>query len=107
MPAIHSYPSPSSSTSWLREACGQNSPVPVLIKKFATEPVKLPEVKRGVVLLPRQWVVERTFGWATRFRRLVRDYERLPQTPADLHVIALVCRMLRQAVNYIAVHNSL
>jgi len=36
-----------------------------------------------------------------------RDYERLPETLADLHVIALVCIMLRQAVNYIAVHNSL
>jgi transposase len=71
------------------------------------EVVKLSEAKRGFVLLPRRWVVERTFGWATRFRRLVRDYERLPQTLADLHVIALVCIMLRQAVNYIAVHNSL
>jgi transposase len=54
-----------------------------------------------------RWVVERTFAWATRFRRLVRDSERLPQTLADLHVIALVRIMLRQAVNYIAVHNSL
>lgn len=71
------------------------------------EVVKLAEAKRGFVLLPRRWVVERTFGWAARFRRLVRDYERLPQTLADLHVIALVCIMLRQAVNYIAVHNSL
>jgi transposase len=70
------------------------------------EVVKLPEAKRGFVL-PRRWVVERTFAWATRFRRLVRDYERSPQTLADLHVIALVCIMLRQAVNYIAVHNSL
>jgi hypothetical protein len=52
-------------------------------------------------------VVEWTFAWATRFRRLVRDYERLPQTLADLHVIALVCIMLRQAVNYIALHNRL
>ncbi len=69
--------------------------------------VKLPEAKRGFVLLPRRWVAERTFAWATRFRRLVRDYERLPQTMADLHVIALVCLMLRQAANYIAVHNSL
>src|SRR5918997_1286092 len=71
------------------------------------EVVKLAEAKRGFVLLPRRWVVERTFAWATRFRRLVRDYERLPQTLADLHVIALVCLMLRQAANYIAVHNSL
>jgi transposase len=69
--------------------------------------VKLPEAKRGFVLLPRRWVVERTFAWTTRFRRLVRDYERLPQTLADLHVIALVCLMLKQAANYAAVHNSL
>jgi transposase len=69
--------------------------------------VKLPEAKRGFVLLPRRWVAERTFAWTTRFRRLVRDYERLPQTLADLHVVALVCLMLRQATTYAAVHNSL
>jgi transposase len=44
------------------------------------EVVKLPEAKRGFVLLPRRWVVERSFAWATSFRRLVRDYERLPGT---------------------------
>ncbi len=38
--------------------------------------VKLPEAKRGFILLPRRWVVERSFAWATRFRRLVKDYER-------------------------------
>lgn len=41
--------------------------------------VKLPEAKRGFVLLPRRWVVERSFGWAARFRRLARAYEKLPQ----------------------------
>jgi hypothetical protein len=41
------------------------------------EVVKLPEAKRGFVLLPRRWVVERSFAWATRCRRLVKDYERL------------------------------
>ena len=41
------------------------------------EVVKLPEAKRGFVLLPRRWVVERSFGWTARFRRLARDYERL------------------------------
>ena len=40
--------------------------------------VKLPEAKRGFVLLPRRWVVERSFGWVARFRRLARDYEKLP-----------------------------
>src|SRR5919201_734611 len=44
------------------------------------EVVKLPEAKRGFVLLPKRWVVERSFAWAARFRRLARDYERLPQT---------------------------
>src|SRR5262249_21262140 len=39
------------------------------------EVVKLPEAKKGFVLLPRRWVVERSFAWASRFRRLVKDYE--------------------------------
>jgi transposase len=42
--------------------------------------VKHKEAKRGFVLLPRRWVVERTFGWLRRFRRLARDYERLAKT---------------------------
>ena len=71
------------------------------------EVVRLPEAKRGFVLLPRRWVVERTFAWATRFRRLVREYERSPQTLADMQVIALVCLMLKQVANYARIHNSL
>jgi len=47
--------------------------------------VKLAEAKRGFVLLPKRWVVERSFAWAARFRRLARDYERLPQSFAALH----------------------
>ena len=39
------------------------------------EVVKLPEAKKGFVLLPRRWVVERSFAWMARFRRLARDYE--------------------------------
>ena len=35
--------------------------------------VKVPEAKKGFVLLPRRWVVERSFGWIARFRRLSRD----------------------------------
>ena len=52
------------------------------------EVVKLPEAKKGFVLLPRRWVVERSFAWATRFRRLVKDYERYASTLADLHIVA-------------------
>ena len=62
------------------------------------EVVKLPEAKRGFVLLPRRWVVERSFAWATRFRRLVRDYERLPETVRGLHFVAFACLMLNRAL---------
>ena len=58
--------------------------------------VKLPYAKRGFVLLPKRWVVERSFAWASRFRRLVKDYERLPQTLAGLHVLAFINLMLTQ-----------
>jgi len=61
------------------------------------EVVKHEEAKRGFVLLPRRWVVERDFAWATRFRRLVKDYERLPETVAGLHFVAFVCLFLQQA----------
>jgi transposase len=58
--------------------------------------VRLPEVKKGFILLPRRWVVERSFAWATRFRRLVRDYERYATTLAGLHLVAFVCLMLKR-----------
>lgn len=61
--------------------------------------VKLPEAKRGFVLLPRRWVVERSFGWAARFRRLARDHERLASSLAGLHWVAFVILMLRAATN--------
>lgn len=56
--------------------------------------VKLSEAKRGFVLLPRRWVVERSFGWASRFRRLARDYERLAPTLAGMHWLAFLSLML-------------
>jgi transposase len=61
------------------------------------EVVKHEEAKRGFVLLPRRWVVERDFAWASRFRRLVKDYERLPTTLAGLHFVAFACLFLQQA----------
>jgi len=54
------------------------------------EVVKHSEAKRGFVLLPRRWVVERTFGWLGRFRRLARDYERLAETLAGWHWLAFL-----------------
>ena len=62
------------------------------------EVVKHPGVKKGFVLLPRRWVVERSFAWATRFRRLAKDYERLPETVAGLHFVAFACLFLHRAI---------
>jgi transposase len=61
--------------------------------------VKLPTARQGFVLLPRRWVVERRFAWASRFRRLARDYERLPTMLAGLHFAAFACLMLHQFIH--------
>jgi transposase len=61
--------------------------------------VRLPEAKKGFVLLPRRWVVERSFAWAARFRRLAKDYERLPETVRGLHFLAFACLMLHRAAH--------
>jgi transposase len=66
---------------------------------IALEVVKLPEVKKGFVLLPRRWVVERSIGWVARFRRLARDYERRPDTLAGLHCLAVAILLLRRSVD--------
>jgi len=61
------------------------------------EVVKLPEAKRGFVLLPRRWVVERGFAWTGRFRRLARDYERLQTTLEGFHYVAFALLALNAA----------
>lgn len=53
--------------------------------------VKLPEAKKGFVLLPRRWVVERSFAWTARFRRLARAFERTPEVLRGIHFIAFAC----------------
>jgi transposase len=58
------------------------------------EVVKHPEAKKGFVRLPRRWVVERSFGWLGRFRRLARDYERLTTTLAGWHWLAFLTLLL-------------
>jgi transposase len=66
------------------------------------EVVKLPQAKRGFVLLPRRWVIGRSFAWAARFRRLARDDERLPETVAGLHFLAFACPMLHRLLTIAA-----
>jgi transposase len=62
--------------------------------------VKLPGAKRGFVLLPRRWVVERSFAWLTRFRRLAKDYERLASTLRGMHLAAFAIVMLARLANW-------
>jgi transposase len=59
--------------------------------------VKLPDARRGFVLLPQRWVVERSYGWMARFRRLARDYARLTEVLEGLHYVASSLLMLRNA----------
>lgn len=68
--------------------------------------VKHKEAKKGFVLLPKRWVcemaplfarVERSIAWTARFRRLARDYERLPETLAGLHFVVFATLMLVKA----------
>jgi transposase len=96
-------------TEAVQEATGQNVQVAFVDQGYTGEQpaaaaaargvrlevVKLAEAKRGFVLLPRRWVVERSFGWAARFRRLARDYERLPTTLSGLHWLAFASLMLK------------
>jgi len=62
--------------------------------------VKLPQAKRGFVLLPRRWVVERSFAWLARFRRLARDYERMASTLKGMHLAAFAIVMLARLVKW-------
>jgi transposase len=66
------------------------------------EVVKLPDAKKGFVLLPRRWVVERSFGWLAHFRRLSRDYERLADTLKGLHFLAFAMLMAHRFVQAMA-----
>jgi len=69
-------------------------------QKIELSVVKLPAAKRGFVLLPRRWVVERSFAWLARFRRLAKDYERLASTLKGMHLAAFAIVMLARLVNW-------
>jgi transposase len=81
---------------------GENAAEAAAEQGIKLEVVKLPTAKRGFVLLPRRWVVERSFGWVSRFRRLARDYERLPETLAGLHYLVFAILMLKNVAAILA-----
>ena len=77
---------------------GQDAAAAAEAEGIKLEVVKHTEAKRGFVLLPRRWVVERSFGWVGRFRRLARDYERLAETLAGWHWFAFIALLLGKSV---------
>ncbi len=81
-----------------RGYAGEEAAAEAAAHGIVLEVVKHPGAKKGFVLLPRRWVVERSFAWASRFRRLAKDYERLPETVAGLHFVAFACLLLHRAI---------
>jgi putative transposase len=71
--------------AWVAVACG-----------WVLAIVKRSDTAQGWVLLPRRWVVERTFGWLSQCRALARDYEYNPETSEALIQVAMIHLMLRR-----------
>lgn len=65
-------------------------------RRVRLEIVKRSDQQKGFVVLPKRWIVERTFGWLTRYRRLSKDYERLPETSETMIYIAMTRLMLNR-----------
>jgi putative transposase len=65
-------------------------------RKVRLEIVKRPEGAKGFLLLPKRWIVERTFAWLGRYRRLSKDYEYLTQTSEAMIQVAMIHLMVRR-----------
>ena len=63
---------------------------------WVLEIVKRPAEAKGFVLLPRRWVVERTFAWLSKYRRLSKDYEERPQSSEAWIYVAMTHIMVRR-----------
>ena len=73
---------------------GEETAYEAAVHDIDLQVVKKPEGQTGFVFLPRRWVLERSFAWLSRFRRLGRDYERLSSTLQQLHFVVFACLML-------------
>jgi len=68
------------------------------LRRLDRETARKPKGQRGFAVLPWRWIVERTFAWLGRWRRLKADYECLPETTEALIHIAMIRLMLRRLV---------
>ncbi|PDV98974.1 hypothetical protein A9Q02_14075 [Candidatus Chloroploca asiatica] len=68
----------------------------ILHCQFILQPVLRSDSQKGFTVLPRRWVVERTFAWLTQCRRLSRDYEVLPASSEAMIYLAMTRLMLRR-----------
>jgi putative transposase len=83
---------------WADSAYGRYE-LPAWIEKhrqYTLHIVSRPEGSKGFVLLPKRWVVERTFGWIGRYRRLSKDYERRSDSSEAMVQIASIHLMLQR-----------
>jgi len=65
------------------------------------EIAKRPDIARGFHLLPKRWIVERTYGWLGRCRRLAKDYENLTRSHIAFIILAMIRLMLRRIVRHV------
>jgi putative transposase len=63
---------------------------------WVLETVKRPATGKGFHALPHRWIVERTFGWLNRYRRLSKDYEQLPDSSKAMIQLAMISLMLQR-----------
>ena len=66
------------------------------IGHWVLEVVRRQAGQQGFVVIPKRWIVERTFGWLNRYRRLSKDYEELPETSEVMILIAMTHLMLQR-----------
>ncbi len=105
------YPSDVSDDEWafvapyltlMSEDAGDTAADEAHAQGIRLEVISCRKRKRALCCCRVALVVERTFGWAARFRRLAREYERLPETLAGLHFLAFAVLMLKRFVEVMA-----
>ena len=74
--------------AWVKTTC-----------KITLQTVLRPVEARGFVILPKRWIVERTFGWLNRHRRLSKDYERLTENSEASIYVAMIDLMTKRLAN--------